>query len=396
MGEGRTVAGDDRNTESRPPDNRPSLYRIVPRRLVVLVGWVVGLAALGGGGWLAIWVLSQIAVVVLACAIAMFFIALLEPVNRGFRRIGVIPGLAAVLSVLLLIVVLAAVGLVVEVSIANRSAELVHDFGQTFNQLEHRLQSSSLPINQHTLTGLQHDLVHALKARSSMLTTTAVHATRAVIDIGVGALLGLFVVIFLLYDGERLWTWFRNLFPRPAAQRLKRAGEAAWVTLTGFIQGSFVIACIHSIVIGTTMYLLGVSIFIPLAILVFIGSFVPIVGAFVAGAFAVLITLGTVGFVPAVILLAVLLIENEIESHVLQPFVVGRYVRLHPLAIVVVLTLGAYVAGLWGTLFAVPATGVLRAIWGPLNGKPTVAPVGGRSRLSQLSNWIRRRFTRSK
>jgi predicted PurR-regulated permease PerM len=390
------VAADDRNTGSRPPDDRPSLYRIVPRKLVVLVGWVVGLAALGGGLWLGIWVLTQISVVVIALAVAMFFIALLAPIDRGFRSVGIIPGLAAVLSVLVLLIVLAAVGLIVESSIVNRMTELVNEFSQTFDELQHRLVSSGLPINQHTLSNLQGDVVAAVKKRSHALTMTAVHATRVMIDIGIGALLDLFVVIFLLYDGNRLWSWFRNLFPATAADRLKNAGDAAWVTLTGFIQGTFVIACIHAVVIGTTMYLLGVPIFVPLAILVFIGSFVPIVGAFIAGAFACLITLGTVGFGPAVILLAVLVLENEIESHVLQPFVVGRYVRLHPLAIVVVLTLGAYVAGIWGTFFAVPATGVLRAIWGPLNGKPTIAPVDHTSRLSQLAGWIRRLVTRSK
>lgn len=381
------MGADDRTSAAQ---DRQPLSGIVPRRLIVLVGWVVGLTVLGTGAWLGVWVLTKIAVVVISAAVAIFFVALLMPVNRGLQRLHVIPGLAAVLSVLLLVLVLAGVGLVAEISIANRSDELINDFKQTFDQLERSLVASGLPLDRHTLSQLQDKVTQTLRSRSQELTTTAVEATKMVVDAGVGVLLGLFIVIFLLYDGERAWSWFRNLFPENGAKRLKEAGDAAWVTVTGFIQGSVIIACIHSVVIGTTMWLLGVTIFIPLTMLVFVSSFVPIIGAVVAGGFAVLITLGTAGILPAIILLIVLVVENEVESHVLQPFVVGRYVRLHPLAIVVVLTLGSYIAGLWGVVFAVPATGVLRAIWGPLNGEPTVAPVGRPSRLSRLRDRLRR------
>lgn len=149
-------------------------------------------------------------------------------------------------------------------------------------------------------------------------------------------------VIFLLYDGAHVWDWARNLLPGRGPQRLADAGEAAWTALTGFVQGTFLIACIHGTVIGGALWLLGVDLALPLGLLVFVGSFVPIIGMLLAGGLAVLITLGTHGLVPALILLGVLLVENELEAHVLQPFVVGRYVRLHPLAIVVLLALGTY------------------------------------------------------
>lgn len=387
------MTADDHDPGHRSPQDRTPLLAMFPHRLVTLVGWVVGLTAIGAGIWLGIWVLTQITVVVVSCAVAVFFVALLMPLNRALQRIHVIPGLAAVLSVLALVLVLAGVGFLAEASIAHRSDQLIHDFEQILGHLRHRLRSSGVPFGEHTVSQLQHELIQTLKSRSHELTVTLVKATRLVIDLVIGGLLGLFVVIFLLYDGNRVWAWFRGLFPPTASQRLKHAGDAAWVALTGFIQGSVIIACIHSVVIGTTMWLLGVSIFLPLAMLVFISSFVPIVGAVVAGGFAVVITLGTSGFVPAIILLAVLLVENEAESHILQPFVVGRYIRLHSLAIVVVLTLASYAAGLWGLLFAVPAAGVLRAVWGPLNGKPSVAPVGQPSRLSRLRDRLLRRRT---
>jgi predicted PurR-regulated permease PerM len=198
------------------------------------------------------------------------------------------------------------------------------------------------------------------------------------------------LVIFILYDSRRIWRWVLSLLPTPAAARLNEAGRASWVALTGFVHGTFLIAVIHATVIGTTLYLLGVPAYLSLALLVFLGSFVPLIGAVVAGGISVIFTLGTQGLVPALILLGVLLLENELEAHVLQPFVVGRYVRLHPVAIVLVLALGSVVGGLAGVLLAVPLVGAARAAWGPLNGRESVVPVGEPSRLSRLSRWLRR------
>lgn len=144
------------------------------------------------------------------------------------------------------------------------------------------------------------------------------------------------------------------------------------MTLSGYMRGTLIIATIHGLVIGFALYLLGVQAFLPLGLLVFVGSFIPVVGALVAGGLAVLITLGTHGIVPALILLGVLLLEDELEAHVLQPFVVGRYVRLHPLVIVLVLAAGAWLGGVIGTLIAVPLTGIIANAWRPLTGRPAI------------------------
>jgi predicted PurR-regulated permease PerM len=203
-------------------------------------------------------------------------------------------------------------------------------------------------------------------------------------------LLCAFLVIFLLYDGPGIWRWVTSLLPAGAAGRVDRAGHASWMALTGFVHGTFIIAVIHGLVIGTTLYLLDVAAYLPLALLVALGSFVPLVGALIAGSVSVIVTFGTVGPGPAVILLVVLLVENELEAHVLQPFVVGRYVRLHPVAIVLALAVGSVVAGVAGALLAVPLAGSLRAAWGPLNGHESIVPARRPSRLSRLWSRLRR------
>lgn len=379
---------------SEDPSTRPDLSKTVsgllPRRFVIVVAWVIGLAVLGGGVRLLLWLLDQLAVVIVPCAMASLFVALLTPLDRLLRR-QLPRSVSAGIAVLILLMVLGGAGVLAGSSIANRSDSLVAQFRRSIGDIQDKLLHGPLPIDQHSLDWLQHRITASLQSAGSGMASTALGITEGTAHLVAGILLCLFVVLFLLYDGDRIWTWFVDLFPQQATDRVSEAGRAAWVALTGFIQGTFVIACIHALVIGTALWLLGVPIVLPLAILVFVGSFIPVVGAFVAGAVAVVITLGTAGLGAALPLLVILFVENEIEAHVLQPFVVGRFVRLHPLAIIVVLALGTFIAGFAGALFAVPVTGVLRAVWGPLNGRPSVVPVGRPSRLSRFWQWFRRR-----
>jgi predicted PurR-regulated permease PerM len=136
------------------------------------------------------------------------------------------------------------------------------------------------------------------------------------------------------------------------------------------VRGTTAVAAIHAVFIGLALWLLGVPLLLPLIILVFLAAYVPLVGILVAGALAILVTLGTKGWIAAVILLGVFLLENQIESHLLQPLVVGRIVRLHPLAIILVLAVGGIVAGIAGAIVAVPAAAAISYAWPHLRGAP--------------------------
>ena len=137
----------------------------------------------------------------------------------------------------------------------------------------------------------------------------------------------------------------------------------AWRALVHYVRGTTVVAAIHALFIGLALWLLGVPLLVPFIVLIFIAAYVPIIGILVVGALAILVTLATKGWVAAVILLGVFILENQIEDHLLQPLVIGRIIKLHPLAIILALAVGGIVAGIPGAIIAVPVTAVITFAW---------------------------------
>jgi len=199
--------------------------------------------------------------------------------------------------------------------------------------------------------------------------------------IGAGLLLALFATLFLLIDGDGVWAWFLRLFPHRARVALDGAGRAGWRTLTSFTRVQVFVAAVDAVGIGLGAWILGLftggfPLVVPLGIAVFLGSFVPVVGALVTGTFAVLIALVYLGFWPAIIMLGIVLLVQQVEGHVLQPLVMGPAVRIHPLAVVFAVAAGGLIAGIPGALFAVPLVAVVNAVTRYLaSGRWRVAPV---------------------
>jgi predicted PurR-regulated permease PerM len=177
-----------------------------------------------------------------------------------------------------------------------------------------------------------------------------------------GVLLTLFSLIFILIDGKGIWNWIVHIFPRKARAAVDGAGRAGWVTLTSFVKVQVLVATIDAIGIGLGAFILGLPLVIPITVLVFLGSFIPIVGAVLTGALAVFIALIFKGWVFALIMLLIVLGVQQLEGHVLQPFIMGTAVKVHPLAVVLVVAAGSLLAGIPGALFAVPFAAVLNVM----------------------------------
>jgi predicted PurR-regulated permease PerM len=179
-------------------------------------------------------------------------------------------------------------------------------------------------------------------------------------------LAGFFIILFATYfflaDGERIWAWVVRLFPRAARERADSSGRIAWVSLTQFVRATVIVALTDAIGIMIVAALLGLPLILPIGVLVFLGAFVPMVGATVAGTVAILVALVSQGPLTALVMMVGVIIVQQIEGHVLQPFLMGRFVSLHPLGVIVAIACGVLVAGIAGALIAVPLAAVGNAV----------------------------------
>ena len=240
---------------------------------------------------------------------------------------------------------------------------LVTDVGNTSTDLQRWLVSPPFHLHRAGLEQISNRLLTFLKQHQSAVAGTVVSGGRIFLEVVAGLALMLFVTFFLLKDGERIWAWLTSFFGDEPRIRARGAGAAAWQALTWYVRGTVAVATIHAVVIGTTLWIMGVPLLVPLVVLVFLAAFVPLVGILVAGTLAVAVTLATRGWVAALVLVVVFILENQLESHLLQPFVVGRMVRFHPLAIILVLAVGGVAGGIAGAVVAVPlAVALFRAI----------------------------------
>ncbi len=236
---------------------------------------------------------------------------------------------------------------------------LVIELKHTVTQLQQWLAGPPFHVRNAGLQGLSNRVLSYLKQHQSLVAGTVVTGGKLLLELLAGLVLMLFVTFFLLKDGDRIWRWLTSGLGAERQARTRRAGAAAWQALVYYVRGTVAVAAIHAVVIGFALWILGVPLLIPLVILVFLAAFIPLVGILVAGALAVAVTLGTRGWIAALALVVVFILENQLESHLLQPLVVGRMVRLHPLAIILVLAVGGIVAGIPGAIVAVPTAAAL-------------------------------------
>jgi putative heme transporter len=168
-----------------------------------------------------------------------------------------------------------------------------------------------------------------------------------------------FTLIFFLYGGRNIWSYVTKIVPTDVRERVREAGAAGFHSLTGYVRATFLVALVDAVGIGTGLAIMSVPLALPLASLVFLGAFIPLVGAVLSGFLAVIVALLAKGFVYALITLGLLVAVNQLEAHILQPLVMGRAVSIHPLAIVVAIAAGGVLAGIVGALLAVPTVAFL-------------------------------------
>jgi predicted PurR-regulated permease PerM len=364
----------------RPPPGPPDApAALVPRWLQAAAGWSWRLLIVAVVIYLLYRVAGRLTVVVVPCLAALLLTALLQPVTARLHRAG-LPRLAATWCTLLgAVIILAGTITLVTVRVRAEYPSLVSQIRHTTKQLQTWLAGPPLHLKTANLQKLSNQVTTYLSQHKTVVAGTVVTGGEIVVEILAGVVLMLFVTFFLLKDGERIWAWLLKVSGRSGTGRADRAGRAAWLAVVYYMRGTVLVAATHAVVIAATLAIVGVPLVAAMAVLVFVSSFIPLVGLLFAGALVILLTLVTKGWIAAVIVLAVFVGEDQLESHLLQPLVVGRIVRLHPLAVILVLAVGSVVAGIPGAVVAVPIAAAINRAAPELRRHPALvpAPAGG-------------------
>ncbi|MGP3984173.1 AI-2E family transporter [Streptomyces sp. KR80] len=348
-------------------------------RVAAEVGWRV--LVLAGTLYVLMRVISAVQLVVLAFVAALLITALLQPAVGRLRGLGLPRGLATAVTFITGFVILGLVGWFVAWQVMENIDNLSQRVQDGIDELQRWLLKSPFHVTEGQIKDVAKSLREAIGSNTEEITSAGLAGVTVVIEVLSGILLAMFSTLFLLYDGRRIWEWLLKFVPSAAREGVAGAGPQAWRTLTGYVRGTVIVALIDATFIGLGIYFLDVPMAVPLAVFIFLGAFIPLVGAVISGALAVIVALVTQGVFTALMVLVVVLAVQQIEGHVLQPFILGRAVRVHPLAVVLSVAAGGLIAGIGGAVVAVPLVAVTNAVVGYLRAYAqerilVVAPVG--------------------
>ncbi|MFE6923684.1 AI-2E family transporter [Nocardia sp. NPDC057663] len=301
---------------------------------------------------------QKFATVVIPLAIALLAAALLAPLVDWMQRVGIPRSLGVFVALVGSIGLLAGIMTFVVEQFVDGVPGLSNEVTNSVHKVQDWLINGPPHLSDQQIRSAGDTIVRTIQDNRESLTSGALTTATAIGHILTGAFLILFVLIFFLYGGDQIWRFVTRIIPTAHRDKVRTAGELGFGTLVGFVRATVVVAAVDAIGIGAGLAILHVPLALPLASLVFISAFIPIIGAFFAGFVAVFIALVTKGPVTALIVLGIIIAVMQLEGHVLQPLLLGRAVSIHPLAVVLAITAGLVVGGIAGALLAVPLIAV--------------------------------------
>jgi predicted PurR-regulated permease PerM len=356
---------DERERQLAPPQvRREELARSsVPPGLDLAAAWswrfLVIVAAVAVIGWVLDFLIVLVVPVVISLLVAALVVPIVDRLDRWLPR-----GLAALLTLVAGIASVGALLTFVGREVAGGASDLADSTVQGLEEIRTWLRDGPLDATDSQIDGYIDQVQQAITDRSQdgeMLT----RVTELGVTLGhvfAGFFIVLFATYFFMADGARIWSWVVRLSPRTARARVDSSGRVAWISLRQFVRATVVVALVDAIGIAVWAAVLGLPFVAAIGVLVFLGAFVPMVGATVAGSVAVLVALVDQGPWTALLMLIGVIVVQQVEGHVLQPFLMGRWVSVHPLGVIVAIATGVLVAGIVGALVAVPLVAALNAV----------------------------------
>lgn len=342
-------------------------------RLRITADYAWRFLVIGAAIYVLYMVLVRFELVGVAVFLALVITSLLRPaVNAMSRRMP--RALAVLIAVIGSIAVIGGVFTLVGATISNESDRLNTEFSGGLTRIEKWLEGRPFHVDPSALTNLQGKITSFISAHRSTLINQALSGASRAVEIITVVALAVFCSVFFTHSGDHMWRWFTAQLPRDARSPCDRAGRAAWKTFSGYTRGTILVAGTNAILVGVALYLLKVPLALPLTVLEFVASFVPLVGSPVAMLVATVVALASRGVVTAVIVLILIVVIGQIEGHLMQPLVMGWAVRLHPVAVAVSVIAGSVVAGAIGAVVAVPMVSIAWAIVRELRNEPIDGP----------------------
>lgn len=357
---------EERRAEPGPMATGPSnLGRAdVPVGLDLAAAWGWRLLVIAAASYLLMWIVGFFAVVTIPLAVALLVSALASPFVSGVQRIGVPRGLAALLVVVSGFAVIGALLTFAGQQVASGAEDLADSTVQGLGEIRNWLRDGPLHASDSQINDAIESAQEMIQRQSQdgELVSRVTEFGTAIGHVVAGFFIALFATYFFLADGDRIWGWLVRLAPRAARERVDSSGRVAWISLVQFVRATVIVALVDAVGVMIGAAVLDVPFVMAIGVLVFLGAFIPLIGATIAGTVAVLVALVDQGPVTALIMLAVLIGVQQFEGHILQPFLLGRWVALHPLGVIVALAGGVLVAGVVGALVAVPLAAAANAV----------------------------------
>ncbi|MFT4009305.1 MAG: AI-2E family transporter [Nocardioidaceae bacterium] len=337
----------------------------VPYGVDLAAQWAWRFLVVVAAAYVVVRALGFLMVVVLPVVIALFITALVQPVVSWLSRRLPRP-VASILTVVLVLAGIVAALTYATSQVVNGSQDLAAQVVNGLDEIQNWLKTGPFHVTDDQIQNTIEALKDLVSSKSSEITRTATEVGTVVGHIVAGFFIVLFSTYFFLADGASIWQWIVRIFPKAARPKANSSGFVAWTSLTQFVRATVLVAATDAIGIGLVALILGVPFVAAIGLLVFLGAFVPMVGATVSGAVAVLVALVAKGPIAALIMLGGVIAVQQLEAHVLQPFLMGRFVSVHPLGVILAIAVGVIVAGIPGALIAVPLAATVNAVIGHL------------------------------
>ena len=317
--------------------------------------------------------LAEFSEILIPVLVSLLLAALLHPVVERLARF--LPhALAAITTLLLAILLVVGLFALVGQQAVSGFADLRDQALDGIAQVQNWLSTGPLHLSTTALSEYVDKARTTVEENRSTIVSGALGVASTVTHLAEGFFITLFATFFFLSSGQRIWAWLLRILPSAAQHPLDEAGRSGWVTLSHYVRATLIVAVVDGVGVGVGAALLGVPLAVPLGVVVFLGAFIPVVGALLSGVVAILVALVAEGPVIALAMLGVVLLVQQVEAHGLQPFLLGRAVAVHPLAVILAIATGAVIAGVVGALFAVPIVAVANTMITSLAGRSRTDP----------------------